>query len=165
MFSTITLTPPVQQTLTLARLVHKIRSCRAAADDANMFFVPTKIAKQDVEEAVQIKVVSEQNSINDMRRGTMTFLVSSQITDCITRFLYCSRQLLFNVMERFWAVVSCLVWPQHTVWSPQSWLSPRGVRRCLPSPCHALSSHSTVVIRKAPPQWNGRSRCQHDLIS
>ena len=111
------------------------------------------------------KVVSEQNSINDMRRGTMTFLVSSQITDCTTRFSYCSRQLLFNVMERFWAVVSCLVWPQLSVRSPQSWLSPRGVRRCLPSSCHALSSHSTVVFRKAPPQWNGRSRCQHVLIS
>ena len=53
MFSTVTLTLPVQQTMTPTRLVHKIRSCRAAADDANMFFAPTKIEKQDVEEAVQ----------------------------------------------------------------------------------------------------------------
>ena len=59
------------------------------------------------------KVVSEQNSINEMRRGTMTFLVSSQITDCITRFLYRLRHLLFNVMERFG--LSCHVLPGHNV--------------------------------------------------
>ena len=40
--------------------------------------------------------------------------------------------------------MSCLVWPQLSVRSPQSWLVPRGVRRCLPSPCHApvKSQHS-----------------------
>ena len=50
------------------------------------------------------KVVSEQNSINDMRRGTMTFLMSSQVTDCITRFLYRLRHLHFVGCR----VMSCL---------------------------------------------------------
>ena len=34
---TAVLTPPVQQLLILERLLHRIRSCRSAADDASMF--------------------------------------------------------------------------------------------------------------------------------
>ena len=40
LFCTETPTPPVP----LERLLHQIGSCRAAADDTKMFFVPTKIA-------------------------------------------------------------------------------------------------------------------------
>ena len=120
-----------------------------------MFFLPTKIENKMWKKL--FKVVSEQNSINDLRRGTMTFLVSLQISDCITRFLFCSRHLLFNVMERFWAVVSCLVWPQHTVWCPQSWLFLEAQSDVLP--CHVIPCHVT-----AQPLFAKRRHSPDDVV-
>ena len=57
LFFTETLTPLVP----LERLLHPIGSCRAAPDDANMFFVPTKIAHYVGQKRFKT------NSINNMR--------------------------------------------------------------------------------------------------
>ena len=81
-------TPPVP----LERLLHKIGS-PAAADNANMFFVPNKIAHHIWQNRFRT------NSINNMRRGKTKFLMFSNKTDRITRFLYCLRHSNFYVME------------------------------------------------------------------
>ena len=58
LFSTETPTFPVQQTMILERLPHQIESCRAAADDANMFHCPNPDCTQYVENL--FNVVSQQ---------------------------------------------------------------------------------------------------------
>ena len=147
LFSTGTQTPPVQQTMTLQRLLPQIDPV------ARPLTMPTCSLSTEIEHQIWkrlFQVVSEQNSIDEMRRGRMTFQMSSQITDCIRRFFCCLRHLRFDVMGALWAVVSCLVWPQLTAECPLCFLLPRGVKRCPASPCHAQSNRSTVVIRKAP---------------
>ena len=47
--------------------------------------------------------------------------------------------------------MSLSIWPQHTVWSPQSCLFPRVVVPCLASPCHACSTTKRSFF----------SRCHH----
>ena len=49
----------------------------------------------------------KKKTINNMRLGRMTFLTSSHITVRITRFLYSSRHLTFDAMQRFG-----LPWPR-----------------------------------------------------
>ena len=91
---------PVQQTMIMERLLHRIASCCAAADDAN------QECTRKLEEAVQS--CSTTNSINDMGREGMKFLVFSHTTGRITRFLHCLRHFNFNVMERAGLSCHCL---------------------------------------------------------
>ena len=123
----------------LERLPHQIGSCRAAADNANMFFVPSKIAHHIWQKRFRT------NSINNMRRGRTKFLMFSNKTDRITRFLYCFRHSNFHVMERFG--LSC----HNMLCGVTSWLFPRDGMPCPASQCRALSNYITVVVRKAPP--------------
>ena len=123
----------------LERLLHQIGSCRAAADYANMFFVPSKIAHHIWQKRFRT------NSINNMRRGRTKSLMFSNKTDRITRFLYCFRHSNFHVMERFG--LSC----HNMLCGVTSWLFPRDGMPCPASQCRALSNYITVVVRKAPP--------------
>ena len=81
----------------LERLPHQIESCRAAADDANMFHCPNQDCTQ-CGKPFQRRFTA--NSINGMRGGRIKFLMFSHTTDRITRLLFCLRQFNFNVMER-----------------------------------------------------------------
>ena len=122
----------------LERLLHQIGSCRAAADNANMFLVPSKIAQHIWQKRFRT------NSINNMRRGRTKFLTFPNKTDRNTRFLYCLRHSNFHVME-----LSCLVCPQHVAWCH--------IPGCfLETECHALPRH--VV----PYQTTSRSLIQFD---
>ena len=130
MFFTTPLTLPVQQTMILERLLHQIGSCRAAADDANMFFVPSKIAQHIWQKRFST------NSINNMRRGRTKFLMFSNKTDRNTRFLYCLRHSNFHVMERFG--LSCHVLSAHNMLHGVTFLvvsSRRNVMPCLAMSC------------------------------
>ena len=123
----------------LERLLHQIGSCCAAADNANMFFVPSKIAHHLWQKRFRT------NSINNMRSGRTKFLVLSHETDRITRFLHCLRHSNFHVMERFG--LSC----HNMLCGVTSWLFPRDGMPFSALACHSLSNYITVVVRKAPP--------------
>ena len=84
----------------LERLLHRIASCCAAADDAN------QECTRKLEE--EVRSCFTTNSINDMGRQAKKFLLFSHTTDRITRFLHCLHHFNFNVMEG-WAVVSLFV--------------------------------------------------------
>ena len=79
-----------------------------------------------------------------MRRERMKFLMFSHETDRITRFLFCFRHPNFHVMERFWAVMSRSVWPQHVVWVSTVLLisSKWNATSCLATSCLVKSQHS-----------------------
>ena len=90
----------------LERLLHKIGSCRAAADDANMLCLA--VQQTMILERLLHKIIlraaaesKKKKTINNMRRGRMTFLTSSTTTDRVTRFLCSSRHLTCDTMQRF----------------------------------------------------------------
>ena len=75
---------------------HHFGSCRAAADDANRLVL---CLHQDCTQ--HLAEANQRESINNMRRGRMTSLTTSHITDRITRFLCSSSHLTFDAMQRF----------------------------------------------------------------
>ena len=129
LFSTETQALPVQQTMTMEWMLHQIGSCRSAADDANMSFVPTKIAHH---------VLAEASQNNPQKKNIPTELIvphGSCIVCAIPTFMSWSVSAL-----------SCHVLSGHNVlYGVQS-------PACLASQGHGQSSHSTIVIRKRPPQ-------------
>ena len=86
--------------MVMERLLLRIASCCAAADDAN------QECTRKMEEAVQS--CSTTNTIDDMGRERMKFLSFSHTTGRITRFLHCLRHFNFNVMERAGLSCHCL---------------------------------------------------------
>ena len=106
----------------LERLLHQIESCRAAADDANIFFVPTKIAHHVWQKRVKTTLKKKH----------------PHRADRTTRFLYCLCHLNFDVMERF---VPCLATTCCMVSTFLLVSSRRNAMSCLAMSCVVKSQH------------------------
>ena len=98
LFSTEAPSQPVQQTMIMERLLHRIASCCATADDAN------QECTRKLEEAVQSCLTT--NSINDMGRERMKFLLCfpTQLVVSHGSCIVCDISTLMS-----WSVLGCRV--------------------------------------------------------
>ena len=106
------LTRPVQQTMILERLLHRIASCRSAAAMPTCFH-PNTDRTQDMAEPVQRRSATD-TQIFVIRRGESTNPTCSQLSVRLTQSWHSPHHLNMNVFKL--VGLSCHVLSDHNIW-------------------------------------------------
>ena len=114
LFLTTAQTKTVQQNMTVERLLHRVASCRSAADDANLFSCPHEDCTQPAKETVERRVTKLNHCNSAVEKRHLQFFSLAR-SDC-----HCPRHLKLKAMERS-------LWQQHVVFCPPCCLFSRGV--------------------------------------